>query len=126
MIKAIEYAKEGVELSFTEVITSKEIYDANTEIIEHLKSSPYKYQLWLFQKVDDFKISAQELENTALRNIEASKTHPGIKVAIVSDSPLVFGIGRMYEAYYKVNANERYWETMIFYDVKKAREWISS
>ena len=122
MIKSIDYVKDGVEITFTGVITSKELFDANTQILERLKSSPYKYQLVLFQQVDDFKISVQELQEAAMRDIEASKMHPGIKVAVVSDSPLVFGLGRMYEVF----AEEGHWETMIFYNIEEAQKWINS
>ncbi len=122
MIKAIEYVNDGVELTFTRVISSKELYDANTEILERLKFSPYKYQLWLFQQVDDYKISTHELREIAMQDIEASKMHPGIKVALVSESPLVFGFGRMYEVF----TEESHWETMMFYNIEEAQKWINS
>ncbi len=122
MIKTIEYLNDGVKLTFAGVITSKEVHDANNKILEHLKSSPYKYQLWLFQQVDDYIISAHDLREIAMQDIVASKMHPGIKVALVSESPLVFGFGRMYEVF----VEESQWETMMFYDIEEAQKWINS
>jgi hypothetical protein len=122
MIKTIEYLIDGVVLTLTGVITSQEIYEANTKILERLNSSPYKYQLWLFQQVDDFMISTRELREAAMGDIEASKIHPGIKVAIATDSSLAFGISRMYEVF----AEDSQWETMVFHTIEEAQKWINS
>ena len=120
MIKEIEYRKDGVLLAFQGKITSKEIIDANTELIDHRDFESFRYQLWLFDPVDDFVLSAEELELLADQDRKASEKNPHIKVAIVSSSPLVYGLGRMYEAFY----GDGPWETMVFYDVDEADKWI--
>ena len=120
MVEAIEYVKDGVVLSLTGVITSKEILDAGTEIITRHEFASRKYTLWIFQSVEDIKISANEIRRMAEQDKQSSKVNPGMKVGIVSDSAHVFGLGRMYEAY----AEESRWETMVFYNLEDAQEWI--
>jgi hypothetical protein len=122
LIEAIEYVKDGVVLTLTGVITSKEILDAGDEIRNRDDFEMRKYNLWIFQSVEDIKISTEDIRKIAQQDIEASEVNPGIKVGVVSDSAHVFGLGRMYEAY----AAKSQWETMIFYNLKDAQEWITS
>ena len=122
MIERIEYVKDGVVLSLSGVITSKEILDAGNDLRNHHDFELRKYALWIFQSVEDIKISTVDIRRIAEQDIEASKVNPGIKVGVVSDTAHVFGLGRMYEAF----AAESQWETMVFYSLKDAQEWIMS
>ena len=122
MIKAIEYKKNGVRLSFYGKITSNEIRDANTAMINHPEFESFRYQLWIFDPVEDFILSRNDLQEMAEQDNEASAKNANIKVAIFSRSQFVFGLGRMYEAFY----GEGPWEIMIFYDLDEAEKWIIS
>lgn len=122
MIEAIEYVKDGVEVSLTGVITSKEILDAGAEIRKRDEFVSRKHALWIFQSVEDIEISTNEIRRMAELDVEAAKVNPGIKVGIVSDTALVFGLSRMYEAY----AGESQWETQVFYTLEDAQEWVAS
>ena len=110
MINSIQFDDAGVRLSFSGTITSEEIIAANTELFRDEGFESCKYQLWIFREVEDFIISAVELQHIANRDREESKRNPYLKIAIVCDSPLIFGIGRVYEAFY----GEGPWETMCF------------
>ena len=120
MLKGIEYDENGVTLSFHGQITSREILDANTEIINHPGFAASKYQLWVCMPVDDFLLSTNDIQKLTDQDHQAAIINPTLRVAIVSDSPLVFGFGRMYEAF----SQESPWEIMIFYNLEEAREWI--
>ncbi len=122
MIKAIEYKKDGVRLSFYGKITSNEIMDANTELINHPEFESFNYQLWIFDPVEDFVLRTNDLQRMAEQDKKASEKNSNIKVAIFSSSQLVFGLGRMYEAIY----GEGPWEIMIFYNLDEAEKWIIS
>ena len=121
MIKEIEYKKDGVRLTFYGRITSKEIMDSNTELINHPGFESFSYQLWVFEPVEDFVLSSRELQKLAEQDQKASERNSKIKVAIFSNSPLVFGLGRMYEAFYGKGP----WEVMVFYNLDEAEEWIN-
>jgi hypothetical protein len=120
MIEQITFNNHGVTAIFSGVITSQEIYDANTEILSHPDFPSLRYQLCIFQNVSDFRLSAYEIMLTAQRDIEASKTNKNVKVAIVSDSTLVYGLGRMYDAF----ADESDWQTEIFWKIEEAYDWL--
>ena len=122
MIDSIEFTDKGVWLTFSGIITSKEIIDANTKTFQHQGFELSKYQLWIFNSVKDFIISAEELQQIAERDIKESERNPKLKIAIVSDSNLAFGLGCMYEAFY----GEGPWETMVFHRLEEAEKWINS
>jgi hypothetical protein len=120
VIEQITFNNHGVTAIFSGIITSQEIYDANTEILNHPDFLSLRYQLCIFQNVNDFQISTHEMMLTAQRDIEASKTNKNVKVAIVTDSTLVYGLGRMYDAF----ADESDWQTEIFWKIEEARDWL--
>lgn len=120
MIDKIEFNGRGVTLVFTGVITSQEIYDANTSIITHPEFTSLRYQLCIFHSVKDFQLSTAEVMSTAHRDVKAAKLNADVKVAIVTDSTLVYGLGRMYDAF----SDESPWETEIFWKVEEAHEWL--
>jgi hypothetical protein len=118
----IKYLKEGFEISLSGTLTSKEILDANNETLNHEKLSSCKYLLWIFKSIEALNINADELRNMSMIDRKISTKNPGIKVAIVSDSPLAFGLACMYKGYSSGSESE----TMVFYDIDKAYEWIRS
>ncbi len=121
MIKSIDYVEDGVRLAFEGKITSQEILDANMKIINHDGFASIRYQLWMFSSVEDFMLSTNDMMNLAEQDQAASEKNQNVKVAIVSDSPLVYGLGRMYEAF----SGDNPWEIMIFYELKEAQEWLN-
>jgi len=120
VLNGIEYDENCVALSFQGQITSQEILDANTQIINHPDFASFQYQLWICQPVEDFLLSTNDIQELADQDRKAAEINPSIKVAVVSDSPLVFGFGRMYEAF----SQDSPWEIMIFYRLKEAKEWL--
>ena len=66
-------------------------------------------------------LSTNDMMNLAEQDQAASEKNQNVKVAIVSDSPLVYGLGRMYEAF----SGDNPWEIMIFYELKEAQEWLN-
>lgn len=122
MIDSIEFINNGAILRLSGEVTSAEIYEVNTKIFQHHGFESLRYQLWIFSSITDFIMSAEELRKTAKRDREMSEKNPAHKVAVVCASPLVFGMARMYEAFY----GDGPWEIMIFYDQAKADEWLNS
>jgi len=120
MIENIEFNDHGATIIFSGVITSQEIYEANTAMLTHPDFASLRYQLCIFQNVSDFQLSTNEIMLTAQRDIEASKINTDVKVAIVTDSTLVYGMGRMYEAF----ADESNWQTEIFWKIEDAHNWL--
>lgn len=122
MIDSIEFKDDGVKIILHCTITSKEIMDINTKLYQHNGFESCRYQLWIFKSVKDVVMSASEIQQIAECDKKESKRNSNIKIAIVSDSPLMFGMGRMYEAFYGKGP----WKTMVFYDLDKAEQWLNS
>lgn len=122
MIKTIEHSENGVRLCLTGTINSKELLDAHTQITDDPTFIKRKYHLWVFDPVDDFLLSTSDMQKMALIDSALSKVKKNLKIAIVSPSPLVFGLGRMYEAF----CDEISWEIMLFYKLEEAIKWVNS
>ena len=122
MIDAKEYTKDGSRFTLSGVITSKEIMELNAELYKQWDFLSYKYQLWIFNRVEDFLLSSDEIRLLATQDKNTSREKTEIKVAFVSESPLVFGLCRMYEAFYGNGP----WMHMVFKSLKDAEKWIHS
>ena len=121
MIDKIERRGKGVYCFMSGLITSKEITELNDILIEMLKDDPYEFQFCHFYDIEDFVLSTYEMREAAHRDVRVFNEHPVKKVAIVSDSPLVFGMARMYESF----AHKSSAETRVFKDLKEAEIWVA-
>ena len=121
MIDSKEYSKDGAEFYLSGLITSKEVIELNTELINQWDFKSYKHQLWVFEDVEDFQLNPSIIRRLALQDRDASEKNPDMKVAIVSISPLVFGLSRMYESFYCNGP----WQTRVFRSLIEARKWLN-
>lgn len=121
MIESIEHGNKCVTVRLKGVITSQEIMEVNLELINHPDFSSLIYQLWIFHDVEEFLMSGIEVEEIASQDMDTVRINPDLKLAIVTDSSVVFGFGRMYEAF----MSQTTWETMIFYKLDEAKKWLN-
>lgn len=122
MAGEIHFDADGVTLLFQGRITAHEIIDANTAVVTHPDFKSFKYQLWILDPVDNFIINAEELLKVAEQDIMASIINPQMKVCVTSSSPLAYGIGRMWQAFY----NKGPWESKVCHDLAEAKKWVKS
>lgn len=122
MIESSHIDDNGVRVVFTGLVTSKELFDTASHLYDHPGFGNWKYQLWIFHSVSDIVISVEEIRQLAERNKVESLRNPGEKIAIVSDSPLAFGLARVYEGFY----GDGPWQTVVFYEIDKAEAWINT
>ena len=121
MLEKIEILEDGVVAVFSGVVTTKELIESNDQLLSHLEKFQYRYQLVCFNDIEDFVISAEEMRQAALRDVRAFERNPVAKVAIVSDSKLIYGLARMYDAF----AYESTAETEIFETLDEAEQWLA-
>lgn len=121
MLERFEIREDGIAAIFRGVVTSEELLDACNQFLSRLKEAPYRYQLMCFYDIEDFQVSAAEIRDIAWRDIAAFKQNPVEKIAIVSDSKLIYGLARMYEAF----ASDSTAETQIFERLNDAEQWLS-
>ncbi len=120
MIDEIKFKAGGVHIKLSGVITSKEVLDANTGFVEHPDFESFKYQLWHLDPIEDFILSAREVQKIANQDIIASDKNSKIKLCVVSSSPLATSIGSMWQAFYGGGP----WRVRLFYDIAEAEAWI--
>ena len=121
MKESIEFGHDSVRCVFCGEITSQEVMDANNNVINHEHFKSFRSQLWIFKSVKKFTMSTEEIKLLAEKDRAASNKNPHMKVAVVTDSSLAFGLSRMYETFYGKGP----WDTMVFYNLDEAVEWIN-
>lgn len=88
----------GVLLKGTGKVKGEEIIAANDKMYSDRESiASIKYQLCDFSELEKFEISNSEVETLANQDKRASQANPDMKIVIVADEDIVFGMSRMWE-----------------------------
>jgi len=110
----------GVEFIGSDVVTGADIIAANKEIYRNENFSKQRYQIIDRTKCTKYDVSHKEIITIAEQDKGAAKTNPNIIIALISASPLQYGISRMYQAY----VGDDGFLTEVFRDRKSAEKWI--
>ena len=121
MIDEIRRLDQGVYARFSGTVSSNELQEACVECIRLLKAQPYRYQIFCFQNIEDISLSMRQLQMIALHDAAAFKEHGVKKVATVSSSELVMGLGLAYASFVKAGEVE----SAVFEDLASAEEWVN-
>ncbi len=119
MIKSIVHNAEHAVLRFSGVVTSQQIYDARKAVIEHPEFSGRKYHIWIFESVDDIMLDANQMKIIQREDLQNSKINPILKVALVCDTDVAYGMCRMYEGF----AGD-IWNISVFRKLQDAYDWV--
>ncbi len=120
MIMQLNFYPRGMKVIQEGIVASHEIQEICYQFNSHPDFNSFRYQLFIYQNIEDFQMSADEVRTLARMDSEASFFNPDIKVAIVTTSPLIYGMIRMYSAY----ARECQWETRDFKQIEDALHWL--
>ena len=120
MLDSITVSDRRATFRLSARVTLDDLLKANAEIIEHDNFSAIDRQLWIFQSVNSIEMSGDDIRALIQKAQFVEGLPSGLRLAIVSDTPLAFGLGRMYEAL----ADAAPWEVMIFYKLAEAEEWL--
>ena len=121
MLIEVKKVNNGVIAYFSGLITTKEIIEANDQCVAFLAEDPYRYQIFVFNDIEDFQVSTKEMRMLAHRDVNEFQNSTVQKVAVVCTSPLIYGMTRMYEAY----ATDSTAETQIFATLEEAQNWVA-
>ena len=122
MLDAIVFGSDRVDVSLSGVITAQEILDGTRQILAHPNHAAFQAQLWRLHSVESLDVDADDLHRFIETVLAGPPRHPDLKLAIVTDSQLAFGLARMYEAY----ADRTPWKTQVFYEVDDAERWLET
>ena len=111
---------DGIELIGKGIVTGDEMCKANTTIYSDDSLFRQKYKLVDFFNVEGFDATHEDSVKFAEQDIKAAKTNPNIRIAVVANDDLAFGIARLWEGY----VSESGLETMVFRDREEALKWL--
>ena len=122
MIRSRKVTAGGYEVVFEGVVSSQEMF----EIGEDFKNQPdfekFTYILMHFTAIENMLIDTAELMDLAHLDRQASQRNPNLQFAVAAESPLVFGLARMWEAFY----GEGPWQPRVFSTLAEARQWVAA
>jgi len=110
----------GIEILAAGIVTGEEIIKAQEEIYNEENLQKQKYQIIDRTHCTEYQVSSEDIERISDIDNRASEVNSYIIIAVVSSTPLQYGMTRMWQAYIK----EDRFMTKIFVDRKSADEWI--
>jgi len=84
------------------------------------RNKKFKYIITDFSNSNEIDISVSTVKIIAQMAIEVSKVNKNITVASAMPKDLVFGLGRMWQAY----ADETGWNSHMFHSRVEAENWV--
>jgi hypothetical protein len=78
--------------------------------------------IWDLTRADLSDINSDDLREDAVRTKSLAGARKGGKTAIVSRKPLEFGLGRMLEAFYKIE--DMPFDVQTFHSIDEAKDWL--
>ena len=105
----------------TGVITDKEMFDCEKEFYS---DSPTKLQLWDMSASKLTKVTVEGMRQFIIRTSRLGKVRSGGRTAVLVDSQLQYGLGRMAEAFGEFESLP--FEFRVFKNRSEALEWLKS
>lgn len=111
----------GVEFIASGVVTGAEIIAANRQIYQRGKLSKLRYKIVDRTGCTEYLLTSKEVETIADQDREAALVNPEIRMALVSTTPLQYGMSRVWQAH----IDDTGLKTAIFEDRGRAEKWLS-
>jgi hypothetical protein len=104
----------------SDTVSGTDIIAANKEIYRNENFLKQRYQLVDKTKCSEYQVSNEEIQLIVEQDIAASKINPNVIVALISPTPMQYGMSRMYQGY----VGDSGFLTEVFRDRKSAEKWI--
>lgn len=116
----MHWETHGVFFKCAGEMTDADLRGFNRSVYRHERFAEMRYQLCDFLEVTKMSVTPAGVREASAEDSEASQRNPHVRVAIVTQSPLIFGLARMYASY----GFESHWETQIFDSMAEGRAWV--
>jgi hypothetical protein len=117
---AFEKDGAGVVIRGSGVVNAKEILHGNEQVYASHRIDKLRYQLCDYRDVTEFDVSSDDLRAIARQDKLASVQNPDLAIAIIGDHDVIFGMGRMWEAF----VSEAPIKGKVFRTIEEARAWL--
>ncbi|MCV6609585.1 MAG: hypothetical protein OIF55_02320 [Amphritea sp.] len=121
MIDSIEQTAEWAVLTFSGVVTPEDMLQARAETIDNAHYPQRKYHIWCFKSVTQIQLDQVAMERISHEDIINWKINPGLRVALVADTDVAFGMCRMYQGH-----ADELWAMKVFRRFDDALLWCQS
>ena len=115
------WEENGVYCTFVGKVTGTELIQCNNDIYGDKRFDDIRYQLFDMLSVTEIAITDEGILMVAACDKAAALTNPAVKCALVATNEIIHAFSRLYQKGIKKSP----WEGRSFYDVSKAREWLS-
>jgi hypothetical protein len=110
----------GIEFISSGIVTGSEIIQANEKIYTGEILSRLRYKIIDRTNCTEYNVTTKDIQIIASQDRKASQINPNIIIAIISTTPLQYGMSRMWEAY----VDETGFQMEIFKDRGSADKWL--
>ncbi len=110
----------GIEFISSGIVTGKEIIEANKKVYTRENLSKLKYKIVDRTTCSKYSVTTEEIKIIANQDNEAAKINPNVLIALISTTPLQYGMSRMWEAY----TDDIGFQVGIFIDRDSADNWL--
>jgi hypothetical protein len=110
----------GVEFISSGIVTGSQIIQANEKIYTREILSRLNYKIVDRTNCTEYNVTTKDIQIIASQDRKAAKINPNIIIALISTTPLQYGMSRMWEAY----VDETGFQVEIFKDRGNANKWI--
>lgn len=115
------WEESGVLWTFRGLVTGDEILRANQEIYRDPRFQRLTYQIVDLTAVERFDVTEDDMAMIAVNDRIASRSKPGVRVAIAADDELIKDLSAFYDAVMVGSP----WRQRIFDSMSEAREWLT-
>ncbi len=115
------WEESGVLWTFRGQVTGDEILRANQEIYRDPRFQRLTYQIDDLTGVERFDVTEDDMAMIAVNDRIASRSKPGVRVAIAADDEIIKDLSAFYDAVMVGSP----WRQRIFDSMSEAREWLA-
>ena len=112
----------GIEIIASGIVTGEEVIEAHKEIYNEENFKKRKYKIVDRTDCTKYQVYFEDIEKIAEMDDEASRINPNLMIAVISTTPLQYGMTRMWQACMKNNV----FITKNFPNRTSADNWINS
>jgi hypothetical protein len=117
-----EWENNGIYCTFSGRVTGKELIQCNNDIYGDKRFDDIRYQLFDMLSVTEIAITGEDVLIVASCDKAAALTNPAVKCALIAHNEIIHAFSSLYQK----GIEKSPWMGRSFYDVSKAREWLSS
>jgi hypothetical protein len=110
----------GIEFISSGIVTGSEIIQANEKIYTGEILPRLRYKIIDRTNCTEYNVTTKDIQIIASQDRKASQINPNIIIAIISTTPLQYGMSRMWEAY----VDETGFQMELFKDRGSADKWL--